>query len=82
MAKIVMLGLLAVAVVAGAVVVARIGPGNILGMIRYDQRQEGALHVGDRAPDADLVALDGKTPVRLSRHLDGRPFVLVFGSFT
>ena len=80
--KIVLLGLLALGVATAAIVVARIGPGNIVGMLRYDQRQEGKLHVGDRPPDVDLLALDGKTPVRLSQHLGGRPSVLIFGSFT
>jgi hypothetical protein len=68
-------------VLAGiGVVVARIGPSNIIGMIRYDQRQEGALKVGDRAPDTALVALDGKT--RESLLAGGKPLILVFGSFT
>jgi peroxiredoxin len=51
-------------------------------MLRYDTRQEGKLKVGDRAPDVALLALDGKTPVKLSEKLGGRPTVLVFGSFT
>ena len=58
------------------------GPRSLIGMLRYDQRQEGRLRVGDRAPDVTLYALDGKTPVRLSQELGGRPTVLVFGSFT
>ena len=51
-------------------------------MLRYDQRQEGTLKVGDRAPDVALLALDGKTPVRSREQLGGKPTVLVFGSFT
>jgi hypothetical protein len=58
------------------------GPRNVIGMLRYDQRQEGRLKVGDRAPDADLLALDGVTPVRLKDSIGGKPLVLVFGSFT
>jgi hypothetical protein len=58
------------------------GPRNLIGMLRYDQRQEGSLKVGDRAPDVTLFALDGKTPVKLSSELGGKPTVLVFGSFT
>ena len=58
------------------------GPRNLIGMLRYDQRQEGSLRVGDRAPDVTLFALDGKTPVKLSSELGGKPTVLVFGSFT
>ena len=58
------------------------GPRNLVGMLRYDQRQEGALKVGDRAPDVGLLALDGTTPVRLTDKLAGKPTVLIFGSFT
>ncbi len=74
-ASVLLAGLLVFAVVV-------IGPRNILGMIRYDQRQEGALSVGDLAPDVTLLALDGKTPVRLKERLGGKPLVLVFGSYT
>ncbi len=59
------------------------GPRNLIGMILYDQREEGLLQVGDRAPDVTLLELDGKTPVKLSDRLGGgKPTVLVFGSFT
>jgi hypothetical protein len=58
------------------------GPRNLIGMLRYDQRQEGTLRVGDRAPDVTLVSLDGTTPVRLASQIGGKPTVLVFGSFT
>lgn len=58
------------------------GPRNLIGMLRYDQREEGTLRVGDRAPDVALISLDGTTPVRLSDELGGKPTVLVFGSFT
>ena len=58
------------------------GPRNLIGMIRYDQREEGRLKVGDKAPDVTLLALDGKTPVKLSERLGGKPTILVFGSFT
>jgi len=58
------------------------GPRNVIGMLRYDQRQEGSLKVGDRAPDVAMLALDGKKPVRLSESFGGKPTVLIFGSFT
>jgi hypothetical protein len=58
------------------------GPRNLIGMLRYDQREEGKLQVGDRAPDVTLLSLDGKTPVRLASHIGKKPTVLVFGSFT
>ena len=68
--------------IVGAFVAWRIGPRNIIGMIRYDQRKEGALKPGDTAPDVALVSLDGKTPVRVSEQVGGKPLVLVFGSYT
>ena len=57
------------------------GFGNAWGILRYDQREEGHLKVGDRAPDVTLLALDGQR-VRLHERLGGRPVVLVFGSYT
>lgn len=82
MLRSVLIGLLALGLAAAAIVVVRIGPRNIVGMIRYDRRREGSLQVGDRAPDVRLLTLDGKTPVRLADRLGGRPSVIVFGSFT
>ena len=71
-----------VALALGAVTFMIGGPRNLIGMLRYDQRQEGTLKVGDRAPDVARLALDGKTPVRLSERIGGMPTVLIFGSFT
>jgi hypothetical protein len=82
MLKKVLLAVLVLVAGAVAVVVAKMGPRNVIGMLRYDQRQEGKLKVGDHAPDVSLVALDGKSPVRLGEAIGRRPLVLVFGSFT
>ena len=82
MLKKILLVVLAIVLLAAAVVVAKIGPRNIIGMIRYDQRRDGDLKVGDRAPDALLVGLDGKRNVPLLRDRGGKPMVLIFGSFT
>ena len=76
-----LLVLAALAVVAATAFVVMIGPRNVIGMIRYDQRRDGELKVGDRAPDAQLVALDGKSQRPLIALRD-RPTVLIFGSFT
>ena len=80
MLKKVLLAIAAVVLVVAGFMVYKIGPRNVIGMIRYDQRREGDLKVGDRAPAATLVALDGasRTPLLAS----GKPTVLVFGSFT
>lgn len=77
--------LLAVALLilaAGGLMAWKIGPRNIIGMLRYDQRQQGKLKVGDRAPDVALIALDGKTPVHIAESIGDKPLVLVLGSFT
>jgi hypothetical protein len=78
------LGIVVLVLVLGAVafVVLRIGPRNVLGMIRYDQRKEGSLRVGDAAPDVELVALDAARRLRLKDSVGGKPLVLVFGSYT
>jgi hypothetical protein len=73
------LGALVVLVVVGVGVV--IGPRNIIGMLRYDIRQQGKLVVGDRAPDVELTTVEG-APVRLLDRLTPKPTVLIFGSFT
>ncbi len=71
---------MAAVAVAGAVF--RIGPRNVVGMLRYDQREEGTLKVGNAAPDVSLVALDGRTRVPLAASVGDKPLVLVFGSYT
>ncbi len=68
-----------VAVAAFAAI--KIGPRNVIGMLRYDTRRTGKLQVGDRAPDVELVGLDG-APQRLSESIGARPLVLLFGSYT
>jgi hypothetical protein len=82
---------------AGGYMVAKIGPRNVVGLLRYDQRHAGKLQVGDPAPDVTLTGLDG-APRRLlsgsgtgsgtgsgagsGAGSGGRPVVLVFGSYT
>jgi hypothetical protein len=63
----------------GAVVA--IGPRNVIGMLRYDIRQQGKLVVGDRAVDVELSTLDGAR-VHLLDKLTSKPTVLILGSFT
>jgi len=60
------------------------GPKDAFQMLRFalPYMHRGNLKVGDNAPDATLVALDGDTRFQLRQHLAGRPLVLVFGSFT
>ncbi len=53
------------------------------GFVRFGilQLERGDLAVGDPAPDCVLVGLDGNEASLLER-VDGKPLVLVFGSFT
>jgi hypothetical protein len=59
-------------------------PKDVYGMLRCAvwQMGSGDLQVGDSAPNAELVLLDGATRVRLRDRLGSRPLVLIFGSYT
>jgi len=59
-------------------------PKDAIGMVRYalPHMRWGKLQVGSDAPDATLVALDGQTRFHLRERTNGKPLVLVFGSFT
>jgi hypothetical protein len=59
-------------------------PKDAIGMVRYalPHMHRGALQVGSDAPDATLVALDGQTRFHIRQRTNGKPLVLVFGSFT
>jgi hypothetical protein len=82
MRKRVLIAVVLVVLAGGAFVVVRLGPSNLIGMLRYDQREEGSLRIGDPAPDVLLLSPDGKTMVRLASRFGGRPHVVVLGSFT
>ena len=45
-------------------------------------RRPDQLHVGDPLPTLELLRLEDAAPVPLASLVDGRPLVLVFGSFT
>ncbi len=76
-------GALVVLVFLGREVVklVQMGPNDYFGLLRYDQREDGDLAVGDQAPDVVVTALDGK-PVHLAERFGKRPVVLIFGSYT
>ena len=77
------LAVLIVAIYVGLSIMAG-GPKDALYMVRYalPHMHRGNLKVGDQAPDARLVALDGSTRFHIRERTAGRPLVLVFGSFT
>lgn len=60
------------------------GPRDVYGFLRYalPEWREGEVRVGDRAPDARLFSLDGKTSFYLHERIGKRPLVLIFGSYT
>ena len=76
------LGVLVVAVYVALSIMAG-GPKDALQMVRFalPHMHRGNLHVGDHAPDVTLVSLDGGS-FQVRDHLQGKPLVLVFGSFT
>ena len=78
---IIVTGLVALVALAGFTYVLG-GPSMLIGMLRYDQREEGRLRVGDPAPDVALTALDGAGSAPLLADRDGKALVIVFGSFT
>ena len=60
------------------------GPKDAIEMVRFalPHMHLGTVKVGDSAPDARLVGLDGTTRFHVRERSKGRPLVLVFGSFT
>ena len=81
--SLVAIALLLVAIFVGLSMMAG-GPKDAFYMVRYalPHMHVGKLKVGDEAPDARLVALDGTTRFHIRERTNGRPLVLVFGSFT
>ena len=59
-------------------------PKDADGMVRYalPHMHRGKLKVGDDAPDARVVALDGVDHFHIRERTGAKPLVLVFGSFT
>jgi hypothetical protein len=59
-------------------------PKDAYGMVRYalPHMHRGNLKVGDDAPDARLVSLDGNERFHIRERTGSKPLVLVFGSFT
>jgi hypothetical protein len=76
-------GLLIVAAVIGLSVMAGSLRGAY-GLVRYalPHMHRGTLRVGDDAPDASLLALDGSSRFHIRERTGARPLVIVFGSYT
>jgi hypothetical protein len=75
--------LLVIAVVIGLSVMAG-GLRGAYGMVRYafPHMHRGDLKIGDNAPDASLLALDGTSRFHIRERTGARPLVIVFGSYT
>jgi hypothetical protein len=76
-------GVLIVAICVGLSIMAG-SPKDAIGMVRYalPHMHRGNLQVGSDAPDATLVSLDCATRLHIRERTQGKPLVLVFGSFT
>jgi hypothetical protein len=59
-------------------------PKDAYGMLRYalPHMHRGNLKVGDDAPDARLLALDGTDHFHIRERTGNRPLVVIFGSYT
>jgi len=59
-------------------------PKDAVYMVRYafPHMHSGNLKPGDGAPDAKLFALNGTDTFHIRERNNGKPLVLVFGSFT
>lgn len=80
-----------IGVVLGVLVAAFVGlsmmagsPKDVYGLVRYalPHMHRGNLKVGDDAPDARLVALDGANHFHIREKTGGKPLVIIFGSYT
>jgi hypothetical protein len=81
-----MAGILGVLLVAAFAVLSYMAgsPKDAYGMVRYalPHMHRGTLKVGDDAPDARILELDGVSRFHIRERTGARPLVLVFGSFT
>ena len=59
-------------------------PKDVYGMVRYalPHMHRGKLRSGDAAPDAAVLTLDGKDRFHIRDRMNGRPLMVVFGSYT
>jgi hypothetical protein len=71
------IGIIGLSVMAGSLK-------DAYGMVRYafPHMHRGRLKVGDDAPDASLLALDGTSRFHIRQRTGSKPLVLVFGSYT
>jgi hypothetical protein len=70
--------------VVGAVCKMAGSPRDAYFMVRYalPHMRRGNLKVGEAAPDARLLALDGSSYFHIRERTGGRPLVIIFGSYT
>jgi hypothetical protein len=79
------ISLLAILVIAFGVGCYFMGsPRDLYGFLRYalPQWHRGDLRVGDSAPDARLISLDGSSSFYIHERIGARPLILIFGSYT
>jgi hypothetical protein len=73
-----------VVIVYGVLSVMAGSPKDAFLMVRYafPHMRSGNLKIGDAAPEAKLVALNGSDRFQIRERVNGKPLVLIFGSFT
>ena len=80
------IGIFLVLLVGAFVVLSKMAgsPKDAYGMVRYafPHMHRGNLKVGDDAPDARLVSLDGSERFHIRERTGARPLVVIFGSYT
>lgn len=79
----VVVGVVVIAAVVGLSVMAG-SPKDAYGMVRYalPHMHRGKLKVGDAAPDAALLTLNGSDRFQIHDRIGARPLMIVFGSYT
>jgi peroxiredoxin len=79
-------GIAALLLVAGFLFLCKVAgsPRDAYLLVRYalPHIHRGSLKVGDPAPDARLLALDGSTYFHLRDKIGAKPLVLIFGSYS
>ena len=79
------IGIAALAVIVYAALSFMAGsPKDAFLMVRYafPHMRSGNLKLGAPAPDGKLTALNGTDHFQIRQRINGKPLVLIFGSFT
>lgn len=80
------IGVIVILLIAAIVILSKMAgsPRDAYYMVRYalPYMHRGNLKVGEQAPDAKLLELDGTTYFHLREKTGAKPLVVIFGSYT